>query len=142
MSPGKVVAWNFRNILEPCGTLEFRRPPQVIEAKSTCHWIAFGLSFVSYALSCDFSKIKSASGYTNFQKCIHQNACHLGVESALSDWHTMAQTIQISELTSEDKAQVAEQKRQKQSHFVQKVCRTSFQNVLQRLNSAGLKCSP
>lgn len=115
MSPGKIVTWNFRNVLNSCGTLEFRRPPQVVDAKSTCNWVAFALSFVSYALSSDFSNsnLTSPKESTHFQECIRQHARHLGMESALSDWHAMAQTIQKLELTSDDNAQITEQERKK-----------------------------
>lgn len=142
ISPAKMVSWNFRNVLKPCGTVEFRRPPQVIDAKSTCHWIAFGLSFLSHAITCNFSNLTSASGYFSLQECIRRSACQLSVNHALADWHAMAQTIQISNLTAQDVAQITEQKRQKRSHFVQKVCETSIQNILNRLNSTGIECSP
>ncbi|KAF8870757.1 putative amidoligase, partial [Gymnopilus junonius] len=44
MSPNKTVSWNFKNVIENCGTVEFRRPPQVDSELMTRHWIAFTLS--------------------------------------------------------------------------------------------------
>lgn len=140
ISPRRGLSWNFQNILGSCGTVEFRRPPQVIGTRSTCHWIAFGLSLWSYALSCNFKDLTSALEHDDFAACIRRGARNLGVESALSDWDLMSQTIQISELSLEDIARITERKRQKRSLFVEKVC-ASFWNVLNRLISTDIKCS-
>jgi hypothetical protein len=54
----KFVAWNFQNAVSGgCGTVEFRRPPQVTTAEATKHWIAFTLCFIKGSLDCDFSQM-------------------------------------------------------------------------------------
>ncbi|KAF5253253.1 hypothetical protein FANTH_1849 [Fusarium anthophilum] len=47
ISPSKFYAWNFLpSRTDGHGSIEFRRPPGVIGAKKTKHWIAFTLAFV------------------------------------------------------------------------------------------------
>ena len=58
--PDKYRAWNFL----PCktggtGSIEFRRPPGVVTAKKTKHWIAFTMAFVDMAVQFDPSVLPS-----------------------------------------------------------------------------------
>lgn len=49
--PDKYKAWNFRNCAEGgFGSIEFRRPPGVVDAKRAKHWIAFTMAFVEMAI--------------------------------------------------------------------------------------------
>lgn len=118
----RFVSWNFKSVLSDCETMEFRRPPQVVGATSTCHWIAFSLSFASYAFSCDFTELTSASEHANFKECIRKSAKNLCIKEALSDWHEMAQTRQTSILSPEEAARITRKKRERRSLFVEIVC--------------------
>ncbi|KAM7200877.1 hypothetical protein V8F20_005119 [Naviculisporaceae sp. PSN 640] len=51
---GRYVSWNFQHVDDPCGTVEFRRPPGVSSAKDALHWIAFTFGFVSEAIKTDW----------------------------------------------------------------------------------------
>lgn len=47
LCPDKYNSWNFRNAkVGGSGSIEFRRPPGVVEAKKAKHWIAFTMAFV------------------------------------------------------------------------------------------------
>ena len=56
VSPRREVVWNFRNLLTGgCGTIEFRRPFQVITEQDAKDWIASTLSFIRHILQIDFT---------------------------------------------------------------------------------------
>ncbi|KAF4633001.1 hypothetical protein G7Y89_g5121 [Cudoniella acicularis] len=51
LCPDKHNSWNFRNAKEGgFGSIEFRRPPGVVDAKKAKHWIAFTMAFVEMAV--------------------------------------------------------------------------------------------
>lgn len=59
ISPSKFMSWNFKHLVQPCGTVEFRRPPGVRSATAANHWVAFTLGFVSEALRADWSPLQN-----------------------------------------------------------------------------------
>ncbi|KAL9036712.1 MAG: hypothetical protein Q9180_004139 [Flavoplaca navasiana] len=49
--PDKYRAWNFKPAKTGgSGSIEFRRPPGVVDAKKAKHWIAFAMTFVDMAI--------------------------------------------------------------------------------------------
>jgi Putative amidoligase enzyme len=121
LSPTKAVSWNFAPTLKPCGTVEFRRPPQTIGADATNHWAAFGLSFIRFALSCDFSEMHAAPTFTHFQDGIRWGAEQLGIQAALRSWQDMRQSVQTHQMTAHEVAEIRLKKLQKRSKYVEKV---------------------
>lgn len=120
MSPRKGVSWNFLNVLKNCGTIEFRRPPQVRNARSSRHWIAFALCFVRHSLSFDFSTVNSAPDIARFKYDMRLVAVQLSVRNDLRDWQAMSQSIQTIQLSPQEAARTKELKK-KESRFAQKV---------------------
>ncbi|KAI0197542.1 hypothetical protein F4808DRAFT_473724 [Astrocystis sublimbata] len=59
LGENRYLSWNFSNISDS-GTVEFRRPPGVINAVQAKHWVAVALGFVSSALGNNMER------YTNF----------------------------------------------------------------------------
>ncbi|KAK4194107.1 putative amidoligase enzyme-domain-containing protein [Triangularia verruculosa] len=55
----RYLSWNFENITQQCGTLEFRRPPAADTAEKANHWIAFALGFVAQAIAADWKAVES-----------------------------------------------------------------------------------
>lgn len=55
LGQNKYFGWNFKHVLETCGTVEFRRPPGVKDADTACHWVAFTLGYVHQALNVDWN---------------------------------------------------------------------------------------
>lgn len=47
----RYVSWNFLNITDICGTIEFRRLPAVKTSEDAKHWAAFALGFVAGAIT-------------------------------------------------------------------------------------------
>jgi hypothetical protein len=129
MSPAKSVSWNIINTLKECGTMEFRRPPQVSGQAATNHWIAFTLSFVRLSLAYDFSNINSAPSYEKFKTDITWAANRLGIASALADWNLMNQSVQTTLLTLPEAAAISQLKALKESGFVQKVKSSINSNI-------------
>lgn len=120
MSPRKGVSWNFRNVLKKCGTIEFRRPPQVRNSRSSRHWMAFALCFVRHSLSFDFSTVNSAPDIKRFKYDMRLAAVQLSVKKDLGDWQSMSQSIQTIQLSPQEAAKTKELKK-KESRFAQKV---------------------
>ncbi|EEQ33593.1 hypothetical protein McanCB56680_000522 [Microsporum canis] len=52
----RYVSWNFLNITDICGTIEFRRPPAVKASEDAKHWAAFALGFVAGAITVENRK--------------------------------------------------------------------------------------
>ena len=82
MSPCKAVAWNFKNVVPGgCGTVEFRRPPQVTSSAATKLWIAFSLCFINYAVHyCNLSELSNLTAEptkTDLREAIFMAASHL-----------------------------------------------------------------
>lgn len=68
--PDRFRAWNFKNCLEGGrGSIEFRRPPGVVDAKKAKHWIAFTMAFVEMAIQFNPAQV------------IHQPLLHNGEHS-------------------------------------------------------------
>ncbi|RYO99400.1 hypothetical protein DL764_006822 [Monosporascus ibericus] len=57
----RCMSWNFSNVTDECGTIEFRRPPGVGSAANARHWAGFALAFVSQAMATDWGSVSSAS---------------------------------------------------------------------------------
>ena len=57
----RYLSWNFEHITEPCGTVEFRRPPGVDSVEKASHWAAFALGFVAQAMDSetDWARLES-----------------------------------------------------------------------------------
>ena len=49
ISPDKYYAFNFRNLLNSAGTIEFRQPPHVYEPSAIVQWIQLAYSFIGAA---------------------------------------------------------------------------------------------
>ncbi|KAH3908047.1 hypothetical protein HBI56_150000 [Parastagonospora nodorum] len=51
MCPDKCRAWNFLPAKDTGhGSVEFRRPPGVVNSKKSKHWIAFAMAFIEMAM--------------------------------------------------------------------------------------------
>ncbi|KAI9785617.1 MAG: hypothetical protein M1816_000364 [Peltula sp. TS41687] len=76
---GSSHAIQFQNVVDGCGTIEFRSPPQSRNAMDTRHWIAFSLCFLQFSLSGDLG------GRTrdDFARRMANAAGQLGVGNAL-----------------------------------------------------------
>lgn len=57
MGGRREVAWNFSNVGRDCGTVEFRAPPGVMEARRAVHWAGFTLGFIQAAISMDLTSL-------------------------------------------------------------------------------------
>jgi hypothetical protein len=97
--PDKHRAWNFLPARESGhGSVEFRRPPGVVNGKKAKHWIAFTMAFVDMAMRNDLDQISRgiAKDYhrrrevvstsrpsTEFDDLLLASAQHLGLYSTL-----------------------------------------------------------
>lgn len=64
MGGNRYLAWNFFNLTDSCGTVEFRRPPGVNNAAHAMHWVAFALGFLANAIAIqDWSVARRANSY-------------------------------------------------------------------------------
>ena len=91
--PDKYRAWNFL----PCrqgghGSIEFRRPPGVVNGKKAKHWVAFTLAFVEMAIQFNPSRLASHVQsnsdlsqvyYPDFEAALLACARQLGIECQL-----------------------------------------------------------
>ena len=125
MAPSKHMDWNFKNLERSsrCGTLEFRSPPQVVDAESTHHWIAFGLSFVCYVLMCNLSVSWQTQDLPAFEESIRRRSedIDLNLKNALASFTTMNQSHQTRVMSQEEALAVVELECERGSHFVAKV---------------------
>ncbi|EXV02501.1 amidoligase domain protein [Metarhizium robertsii] len=62
----KYVSWNFKHLGSECGTVEFRRPPGVKDARSALYWVAFTLGFLEGAMGHDWSNMKEEKTHGAF----------------------------------------------------------------------------
>ncbi|KID76068.1 hypothetical protein MBR_04003, partial [Metarhizium brunneum ARSEF 3297] len=62
----KYVSWNFKHLGSECGTVEFRRPPGVKDARSALYWVAFTLGFLEGAMGQDWSNVKEEKTHGTF----------------------------------------------------------------------------
>jgi hypothetical protein len=108
-------------LLKECGTIEFRRPPQVRNSSSNRHWIAFALCFVRHSLSYNFSTVNSAPRSETFKHDMRRAAVQLSVKNALGNWQLMGQSIQTTQLSPQGAANTKKLKKEKESKFAQKV---------------------
>ncbi|KAK1769230.1 hypothetical protein QBC33DRAFT_513459 [Phialemonium atrogriseum] len=66
-SKDKFLSWNFRHLVDECGTIEFRRPPGVRTAAAANHWVSFTLGFASEALRVDWRSVEDTTGYPSVE---------------------------------------------------------------------------
>ncbi|KAI9764376.1 MAG: hypothetical protein M1840_008514 [Geoglossum simile] len=126
ISPTKAVSWNFKNAVPGgCGTVEFRRPPQVTSTEATKHWIAFTLCLVTYSVHCDFSQISQLTGKPsteNLRNAISWAANRLGSPlAALKPLNDIAATAHSIQPNAQEVARIMELKKQKKSVFAEKL---------------------
>jgi hypothetical protein len=58
------LSWNFMNIPQKCGTVEFRRPPGVNNKKDAIKWVAFALGYIAHALKVqNWRKVHNTTTY-------------------------------------------------------------------------------
>ena len=120
MSPTKAVSWNFKNAVPGgCGTIEFRRPPQVTSTEATKHWIAFTLRFITYSFNCDFSKLTRKPSTEDLRNAIHWAAEHLG--SPLAVLRPLDDIVATAEPNPQEVDKIMELKIRKKSIFAEKV---------------------
>jgi len=77
----RYVSRNFENVTQPCGTVEFRRPPGADSAAKAIHWAAFTLGFVARALATDwapFASLKTVGSVSYLEQFITQGLQNLG----------------------------------------------------------------
>jgi len=137
-SRNRYVSWNFENVKEHCGTVEFRRPPGVKTAKEASHWAAFTVGFIAQAMIVDWSK------YAKLREVgpVHElQAFILGGTQVLGPYcYGALQKERIVEHDSEPTALSATEleaverkmkdKDQTKSHFVEKVIDIPTQSTL------------
>ncbi|KAG8404847.1 hypothetical protein J3459_016657 [Metarhizium acridum] len=63
----RYVSWNFKHLGSECGTVEFRRPPGVEDARRALYWVAFTLGFLEGAMGFDLSDVKEERKHGTFQ---------------------------------------------------------------------------
>jgi hypothetical protein len=81
----RYLSWNFENVTESCGTVEFRRPPGVDSAAKAIHWAAFTLGFVARALAVDwapFESLNTLGSVGELERFIAQGLLVLGPSTA------------------------------------------------------------
>ena len=69
-APGRLLAWNLYNTCKTCKTVEFRRPPQSLNAGDTMHWAKMAVFFVKWALEANFYDENSLEPRTNLESLI------------------------------------------------------------------------
>ncbi|RYP76041.1 hypothetical protein DL769_003698 [Monosporascus sp. CRB-8-3] len=57
----RYMSWNFSNVTDECGTIEFRRPPGVDSAVKARHWAGFALAFIAQGMATDWRDMSSTS---------------------------------------------------------------------------------
>jgi hypothetical protein len=63
-SDEKYLGWNFGNVLDGCGTIEFRRAPAIQTAHDAKHWVAVAIGLVAHAIWVqDWNKIRATNTY-------------------------------------------------------------------------------
>lgn len=75
----RYMSWNFGNVTDSCGTVEFRRPPGVDSVGKAKHWAAITLAFVSEPISTDWSIVISPKSYPSVTE-LQQYIC-IGAQS-------------------------------------------------------------
>lgn len=66
-APGRLFAWNLYNTIRSFRTVEFRRPPQSLNAGDTIHWAKMAVFFVKWASEANFQDEKSLEPRTNLE---------------------------------------------------------------------------
>jgi len=59
LGENRYLSWNFGNVTDKCGTVEFRRPPGVRSAQEAIHWAGFTLGFIFEALHVDWEQART-----------------------------------------------------------------------------------
>lgn len=128
----RLLSWNFQNVTNPCGTIEFRRPPGVASAAEAIHWAGFALCFVAQALGTnwahpDFMKSKTHPTVSQLYDSLKwgEERLHPLSRSALRPALAMEDRRPPSLLNVEEAIRVEMKQRDKNaeaSPFAEKVC--------------------
>ncbi|KAK4248642.1 hypothetical protein C7999DRAFT_13395 [Corynascus novoguineensis] len=129
----RYVSWNFENVTQPCGTVEFRRPPGADSAAKAIHWAGFTLGFVARALAMDwapFVSLKTVGSVTDLEQFIIQGLQKLGPTSqpAALGRRIVEDTSAPTVLTPAQLSAIERKKKNKdksKSPFVEKASRSS-----------------
>ncbi|KAK4251737.1 putative amidoligase enzyme-domain-containing protein [Corynascus novoguineensis] len=124
----RYCSWNFENVTEACGTIEFRRPPGADSPDSSIHWAAFTLGFVARALATDwapYASLKTVGSVADLERFILGGISTLGptMNGALG-WRIVEDTSPPTVLTAEELGAIERKKKNKdrvKSPFVEKV---------------------
>ncbi|KAL2135605.1 hypothetical protein VTI74DRAFT_7752 [Chaetomium olivicolor] len=143
----RYLSWNFENITQPCGTIEFRRPPAVASAADACHWAAFSVGFIARAMGADWTRIESLNtvgSVAELRKFVAQGVEILGptcvgalIEAKLVEDFSPAQVLTPAEL--EDIEQKKLEKNTKNSPFVEKASSRPSSPALSVASLASLR---
>jgi hypothetical protein len=113
MSPTRCTAWNFQNaaVPEACGTVEFRRLPQIPTAEALCHWMAFTMCFIKLALDWDFptaKNLRDPPGLPELQDGISQAASELQgtISHSLGSLEEIVDTAGPFQLSAQQEADI------------------------------------
>lgn len=126
----KYVSWNFKHLGSECGTVQFRRPPGVKDARSALYWVAFTLGFLEGAMGHDWSNVKEKKthgAFHEFQSFIRGGVNRLGptcggIMEEIED--VQKEESQPTLATRQEKEVIAAKKREKldkESNFAVKV---------------------
>ena len=124
----RYCSWNFENVMEACGTIEFRRPPGADSPDRSIHWTAFTLGFVARALATDwapYASLKTVGSVADLERFILGGISTLGptMNGALRG-RIVEDTSPPTVLTAEELGAIERKKKNKdrvKSPFVEKV---------------------
>jgi hypothetical protein len=67
VAPERSLSWNLQNTRGTCNTVEFRRPPQCMDASDCMKWINLALSLAKWSLTADFDNEQELGNLTSIQ---------------------------------------------------------------------------
>ncbi|KAF3479657.1 uncharacterized protein GIQ15_06633 [Arthroderma uncinatum] len=123
------VSWNFSNVVNPCGTVEFRRPPGVKSAADAKHWAALTMGFVAEAMRQDWKAVRTTKTHPStdtLRSVITRGARSLGspVQAVLNPMLMADINMPATVLSVEERQKIKqkiEKKAKKHSVFVENV---------------------
>jgi len=138
MGVDRYMAWNFTNIMNLCGTVEFRLPPGVKTPADAKHWASFALGFIASSLTFNWNSVKPLKKYPTVSEAV------TFINSGVRSLHPHSQGALLAKLMKEDLSpptvlshekleqikRLKAEKNKKLSPFAEKVSFTSSPSTL------------
>ncbi|KAL4798032.1 hypothetical protein BDV19DRAFT_386690 [Aspergillus venezuelensis] len=124
----RYCSWNFENVPDDCGTVEFRRPPAVRSSEEANHWISFAIGFVACAIRRnDLPQLAASKGYPTVARL--DEDIYRGLHSLSSTSHgalgSLAEDARPARIASPQELasihQKMEMRKYKTSNFVKEI---------------------